>query len=160
MHSTTMIWCYPILGGFGNYLIPLMIGARDMAFPRLNALSYWTFLLSGLFLYGSTTIFQWPHGGWFAYVPYTNAKYSPGYGMDFYVLALIFQHGFDNCRSNQFLCHDIPVACTRHGGKPYAASDVQHADSVVFDYIFTTRADGVPLSEARSTLELSLLRRR
>lgn len=92
MHSTTMIWwyAYPILAAFGNYLIPLMIGARDMAFPRLNAFSYWLFLLSGLFLYGSVTIFQSPHAGWFAYAPYTEAQYSPGYGMDFYALALIF----------------------------------------------------------------------
>lgn len=92
MHSVTMIWwyAYPILAGFGNYLIPLMMGARDMAFPRLNAFSYWTFLISGLFLYGSVTIFQSPHAGWFAYAPYTSAQYSPGYGMDFYALALIF----------------------------------------------------------------------
>lgn len=92
MHSTTMIWwyAYPILAGFANYLIPLMIGARDMAFPRLNAFSYWVFLLSGLFLYSSTTILESPHGGWFAYVPYTNVQYSPGYGMDFFALALIF----------------------------------------------------------------------
>ncbi|HYZ87490.1 MAG TPA: cytochrome c oxidase subunit I [Bryobacteraceae bacterium] len=91
MHGITMIFWYaaPILSGFSNYLIPLMIGARDMAFPRLNALSYWLFLFSGLFLYGSALIGQSPHGGWFAYVPYTDAKYSPGYGMDFYALALI-----------------------------------------------------------------------
>src|SRR5215471_10511780 len=91
MHGITMIFWYaaPILSGFANYLIPLMIGARDMAFPRLNAFSYWTFLGSGLFLYGSMLIFQAPHAGWFAYVPYTNIEYSPGYGMDFYALALI-----------------------------------------------------------------------
>ena len=92
MHAITMIFWYaaPILSGFANYLIPLMIGARDMAFPRLNALSYWAFLLSGLFLYGSAAVFEAPHAGWFAYVPYTNGRYSPGYGMDFYALALIF----------------------------------------------------------------------
>ena len=92
MHGITMIFWYaaPILSGFANYLIPLMIGARDMAFPRLNALSYWVFLFSGFFLYGSSAILQAPHGGWFAYVPYTTATYSPGYGMDFYALALIF----------------------------------------------------------------------
>lgn len=91
MHGMTMIFWYaaPILSGFANYLIPLMIGARDMAFPRLNAFSYWSFLLSGLFLYGSALITQSPHGGWFAYVPYTSVTYSPGYGMDFYSLALI-----------------------------------------------------------------------
>jgi heme/copper-type cytochrome/quinol oxidase subunit 1/heme/copper-type cytochrome/quinol oxidase subunit 3 len=61
-----------------------------MAFPRLNAFTYWSFLFSGLFLYGGTLVGQWPHGGWFAYPPYTSLPYSPGLGMDFYCLALIF----------------------------------------------------------------------
>ncbi|MBW3672208.1 MAG: cytochrome c oxidase subunit I, partial [Acidobacteria bacterium] len=92
MHGITMIFWYasPILAGFGNYLVPLMIGARDMAFPRLNAFTYWTFLFSGCFLYGSLLFGQAPHAGWFAYVPYTNKHFSPGLGMDFYALALIF----------------------------------------------------------------------
>ena len=69
MHGVTMMFWYalPILAGFGNYLVPLMIGARDMALPRINAFSYWTFLLSGLFLYGSLLIAEAPHAGWFAY---------------------------------------------------------------------------------------------
>jgi cytochrome c oxidase subunit I len=92
MHGTTMIFWYasPILSGFSNYLVPLMIGSRDMAFPRLNAFSYWTFLLSGLFVYTSFLGGVAPHGGWFAYVPYTSAPYSPGLNMDFYALALLF----------------------------------------------------------------------
>jgi cytochrome c oxidase subunit I len=92
MHGMTMIFWYasPILSGFSNYLIPLMIGSRDMAYPRLNAFSYWTFLFSGGFLYASAVIGQSPHGGWFAYVPYTNPQYSPGLNMDFYALALLF----------------------------------------------------------------------
>lgn len=92
MHGMTMIFWYasPILSGFGNYLIPLMLGTRDMAYPRLNAFSYWTFVMSGLFLYGGVPIGQAPHGGWFAYVPYTLQPYSPGLGMDFYALALLF----------------------------------------------------------------------
>ena len=92
MHGITMIFWYasPILSGFSNYLVPLMLGARDMAFPRLNAFSYWTFLLSGLFIYGSALLGVMPHGGWFAYVPYTNAQYSPQLNMDFYALALLF----------------------------------------------------------------------
>ena len=91
LHGITMIFWYasPILAGFGNYLIPLMIGARDLALPRLNAFSYWTFLLSGFLLHSSLFFGNAPHGGWFAYVPYTNKSYSPGYGMDLYVLALI-----------------------------------------------------------------------
>ncbi len=91
MHGMTMIFWYaqPILSGFAIYLIPLMIGARDLAFPRLNAFTYWTFLFSGLMLYGSTLLYQAPRGGWFAYVPLTDAMHSPGWGMDFYVYSLI-----------------------------------------------------------------------
>ena len=63
------------LGGFGNYLIPLMSGARDMAYPRLNAFTYWSFLLSGLFLYVSPFMGQSPHAGWFSSVPYTLRRY-------------------------------------------------------------------------------------
>lgn len=92
MHGVTMIFWYasPILSGFGNYLIPLMLGSRDMAYPRLNAFSYWTFLFSGLFLYACVPFGQAPHAGWFAYVPYAGIKYSPGIGIDFYALALLF----------------------------------------------------------------------
>ena len=67
-----------------------MIGARDMAYPRLNAFTYWTFLLSGAFLYGSSFVLQSPHAGLFAYTLYTDRAYSPSYGMDFYALALLF----------------------------------------------------------------------
>ena len=92
MHGITMIFWYasPILSGFANYLIPLMSGSRDMAYPRLNAFTYWSFLASGLFLYASPLMGQAPHAGWFAYVPYTLRQYSPGYNMDFYALALLF----------------------------------------------------------------------
>ena len=91
MHGMTMIFWYaaPILSGFAIYMIPLMIGTRDLAFPRLNAFGYWTFLFSGLMLYGSTLLYEAPRGGWFAYVPLTSKAYSPGLGMDFYVYSLI-----------------------------------------------------------------------
>jgi cytochrome c oxidase subunit I+III len=91
MHGMTMIFWYasPILSGFGVYLVPLMIGSRDMAFPRFNAFTYWTYLLSGVLLYISPFLGQAPHGGWFAYVPYTNVPYSPGWGMDFYNTSLL-----------------------------------------------------------------------
>lgn len=92
MHGATMIFWYasPILSGFAVYLVPLMIGARDMAFPRLNAFTYWSYLFSGIFLYVAPVLGQAPHGGWFAYVPYTLTVYSPGLGMDIYALALVF----------------------------------------------------------------------
>ena len=90
MHGTTMIFLVivPILAGFGNYLVPLMIGARDMAFPRLNALSYWLFLLGGVVLYLS---FFAKHGaaraGWTSYVP-LSTLHEPGYGQDLWILGL------------------------------------------------------------------------
>jgi cytochrome c oxidase subunit I len=92
MHGTTMIFWYasPILSGFANYLIPLMAGARDMSYPRLNAFTYWTFLASGLLLYASPLVGQAPDAGWFAYAPYTLKQYSPGLNLDFFALALIF----------------------------------------------------------------------
>jgi len=92
MHGLTMIIWYasPILSGFSNYLWPLMIGARDMAYPRVNALSYWTFLLSGIFLYTSPFLGQAPNDGWFGYAPYSLQLYDPGLNMDFYALGLIF----------------------------------------------------------------------
>jgi cytochrome c oxidase subunit I len=90
MHGTTMIFWYasPILAGFGNYLVPLMIGSRDMALPRTNAFSYWTFLLSGLFLYASLIFLNAPHAGWYEFANYTLIRYSPGLGTDFWDLAL------------------------------------------------------------------------
>lgn len=92
MHGITMILWYaqPILSAFGNYLIPMQIGARDMAYPRLNAFSYWTFLLSGLFLYLGPLIGTAPDAGWFAYAPLSGPRFSPGLGMDFYCVAIVF----------------------------------------------------------------------
>jgi cytochrome c oxidase subunit 1/cytochrome c oxidase subunit I+III len=92
MHGITMIFWYasPILSGFSIFLIPLMIGARDMAFPRLNAFTYWSYLFSGILVYVAPAMGQSPHAGWFAYAPYTLTPYSPGIGMDIYATALIF----------------------------------------------------------------------
>src|SRR4051795_12171690 len=93
MHGVTMIFFFIIpitTGAFGNYLLPLMIGARDMAFPRLNAASYWIFLGSGIFMYAGAFSGHAPNAGWFNYVPLASRAYSPGPGIDFYCLALIF----------------------------------------------------------------------
>jgi cytochrome c oxidase subunit 1/cytochrome c oxidase subunit I+III len=92
-HGVTMIFLFVIpmgIGAFGNYLVPLMIGARDMAFPRLNALSYWLFLGSGLFIYVGLFSGHGPNAGWFDYVPLALKQYSPGRNVDFYGLGLIF----------------------------------------------------------------------
>jgi cytochrome c oxidase subunit I len=92
MHGTTMIFLFntPVLAGFGNYLLPLQLGTRDMAFPRLNAFSYWIFLLAGIFMYSSYLIGKPPNGGWFGYVPLTGKTFTPGVNLDFWGLGIAF----------------------------------------------------------------------
>lgn len=92
MHGITMIFLYalPILSGFSNYLWPLLLGSRDMAFPRLNAFSYWLFLFSGVFLYSSFLVSHPPDAGWFNYTPYSSRQYDPGSGIDIYALGMVF----------------------------------------------------------------------
>src|SRR5918996_1424406 len=92
MHGTTMMFLFaiPTLSGFGNYLVPLMIGTRDMAFPRLNAFGYWVFLASGLFIHSSFLIGRAPNAGWFNYLPLADETFSPGLNIDFYLLGLLF----------------------------------------------------------------------
>jgi len=89
MHGTTMIFLFviPIMAGFANYVLPLMIGARDMAFPRLNAWSYWMLLFGGMVLYGSL-FFAPPEAGWTSYPPLSSVAYLPNHGIDAWIIAL------------------------------------------------------------------------
>jgi cytochrome c oxidase subunit 1 len=89
MHGTTMIFLFvvPMMAGFGNYFVPLMIGARDMAFPRLNALSYWLFLFGAIVLYVSL-FFNPPEAGWTSYAPLSSAAYSPSGGIDAWIFMI------------------------------------------------------------------------
>jgi cytochrome c oxidase subunit I len=89
MHGTTMIFLFvvPMMAGFGNYFVPLMIGARDMAFPRLNALSYWLFLFGAIVLYISL-FFNPPEAGWTSYTPLSSAAYSPNGGIDAWIFMI------------------------------------------------------------------------
>jgi cytochrome c oxidase subunit I len=91
-HGMTMIFLYamPILSGFSNYLWPLLLGARDMAFPRVNALSYWLYVAAGIFMYTGFAMGAGPNDGWFNYVPLASKEYNPGLNMDFYALGMIF----------------------------------------------------------------------
>lgn len=91
MHGVTMVFLVimPLGAAFMNYLMPLQVGARDVAFPRLNAFSFWCFLFGGLFLNSSWFLGGAPDGGWFAYAPNTNPVFSPSHGMDFYALGLL-----------------------------------------------------------------------
>ena len=90
MHGTTMIFLaiMPMSAAFFNFLIPLQIGARDVAFPRLNAFSYWTFLAGAIILKLSWFLGGAPNAGWFGYAPITELPYNPGHGIDFWILSL------------------------------------------------------------------------
>jgi cytochrome c oxidase subunit I len=98
MHGTTMVFLVgmPFLFGFANYIVPLQIGARDMAFPRLNAFSFWLTAFGGFLLYysflggaGLYGVGNAPDVGWFAYAPLTERSFSPGHATDYWALALI-----------------------------------------------------------------------
>ena len=92
MHGVTMIFLYalPMLSGFSNFLFPLLLGSRDMAFPRLNALGYWIYLFAGVFLYVGVPLGQAPNDGWFNYVPNSSRAFNPGVNIDVFALGLIF----------------------------------------------------------------------
>src|SRR5215475_13671650 len=98
MHGTTMIFfvAVPVLFGFSNFLVPLMIGARDMAFPRLNAFSFWLTALGGLLLYfsflGANGLYgagNAPDIGWWAYAPLASRAFSPGPSSDYWTIAVL-----------------------------------------------------------------------
>ncbi len=88
MHGTTMIFLVvmPLSAGLANYLLPIMVGARDVAFPRLNAFGFWVFLVGGLFMYSSFFLGGAPNGGWFGYAPLT--RNMPGHNIDFWIFGL------------------------------------------------------------------------
>jgi cytochrome c oxidase subunit I len=89
MHGTTMIFLFmvPMMAGFANYFVPLMIGARDVAFPRLNALSLWLFLFGGIVFYCSL-FFQPPEAGWYSYAPLSTQAFTPSGGQDAWIFLI------------------------------------------------------------------------
>src|SRR5215218_4226275 len=89
MHGTTMVFLFvvPVLAGFGNYVVPLMIGARDMAFPRINALSFWLLLSGGIVFY-IAVFFEPPQAGWTMYTPLSDDAYLPSGGVDAWILLI------------------------------------------------------------------------
>jgi cytochrome c oxidase subunit 1 len=92
VHGSTMMFLFavPVMEGLGLYLVPLMIGARNMAFPRLNNYTYWVYLTGGLLLYGGFLLNIGPDAGWFAYVPLSGPEYSPGKRVDIWAQMITF----------------------------------------------------------------------
>jgi cytochrome c oxidase subunit 1 len=90
MHGTTMIFLFamPMAAAFGNYFVPLQIGARDVAFPRINAFGFWCFLAGGIFVNMAWIFGGSADGGWFMYAPQSSVVYSPSHGIDFWALGL------------------------------------------------------------------------
>src|SRR3954464_10835078 len=92
MHGTTMMFLFavPVMEGFSLYLVPLMVGSRNAAFPRLNAYAYWTYLAGGVLLYVAFFLNTGPDAGWFAYVPLSGPQYSPGKRVDVWAQMITF----------------------------------------------------------------------
>ncbi len=92
MHGTTMMFLFavPIMEAMGLYFVPLMVGTRNVAFPRMNAFGYYTYLIGGLLLYGGFFLHVGPDAGWFAYVPLSGPQYSPGKRIDIWAQMITF----------------------------------------------------------------------
>lgn len=90
MHGTTMMFLFviPFIEAIAGYMVPLVIGARDLPFPRLTAFSFWTYVFGGVFLYSSFAFGMAPNAGWFAYVPLSGKEFSPGLNLDFWDIGL------------------------------------------------------------------------
>src|SRR6266446_5563250 len=136
MHGTTMVFFMgmPILIGMGNYLVPLMIGARDMAFPRLNALGFWVTLFGGLLVYYSFATGGAPAIGWFAYSPLTERTFARSAATDFWALGLMVSgvaplpRGSTSsppswgCARPAWPCARYPSSCGRFSGPRCSSS--------------------------------------
>ena len=92
MHGTAMMFFFaiPVMEGFAIYIVPLMIGTRDMALPRLNAFGYYVYLIGGVVLFASLLLGMAPNAGWFNYVPLAGKAYSPGFGIDIWTTMITF----------------------------------------------------------------------
>ena len=169
MHGVTMIFLYalPVLSGFSNYLWPLVLGSRDMAFPRLNALSYWIFLGAAILLYASFPFGQGADAGWFNYVPLSTAAYDPGPNIDVYALGMVllgisttvgaanFVITFLRMRANGMSVARLPIliwgTLTASCANLFAVPSVSLAffmlwlDRNAGTHFFDTSADGRPL---------------
>ena len=113
MHGTVMVFLFimPINSAFANFLLPLMIGARDVAFPRLNALSYWLFLGGGVLIHVSFLTGGAPDAGWFSYANLTEKPYSPGHGIDYWILSLQILGAASIMSSLNFIVTIINMRC-------------------------------------------------
>ena len=163
MHGTTMIFLVlmPLEVGFlANFVMPLQIGARDVAFPRLNALSFWIFLCGAIFLHLGWLWGGLPDAGWFGYANLTERYFSPGLNLDFWVVGLLTLGRLDAGQRTQLFRDDRRDARQRHVVHAHAdvrVVDLGHLDS---DPDCVSAADGgTGIPAARSLFRHALLRR-
>ena len=155
MHGITMIFLFvtPMLSGFGNYFVPLQLGARDMAFPRLNALGYWIFLASGLFIYSSILIGKAPDDGWFNYAPLSLGSHGPN--IDFYGLGPDLPRSLVDRGRHQLHRHDDPPARAGNVDQPDAALLLGCVRHLALDHLRRSVAQ-CRLSPARALSQVGL----
>ena len=151
MHGLTMVFLFvmPMSAAFFNYFIPLMIGARDVAFPRLNAFSFWVFLLGGLFLYSSWFMGGAPNGGWFGYAP--NSTTDPSIGMTFYALGLLITGIASHGRSREPRRDGHQHACAWDVVLPSAGVRVDGTRGAVAARVLASRSSRSGCSSCCST---------
>ena len=143
MHGTAMVFLVgmPIIAGLMNYLVPLMIGTRDMAFPRLNAFGFWIFLFGGALLFFSILAAPGlagpgaaPDVGWFAYAPLTGKAFSKGHSTDYWILAILLVSGIGSIASAiNVIVTIFEHALPGNDADAHAALRLDHAGDVVYD---------------------------
>ena len=129
------LFATPMLSGFGNYFVPLQIGSRDMAFPRLNALGYWIFLGAGLFMYSGLVLGKAPNAGWFNYVPLSAEQFDSGPNIDFYGAGADLPRDLDDGRRDQLHRHDREAPRARDVDQPDPALLLGGARDVARDRV-------------------------
>ena len=151
MHGTSMVFLVgmALVAGFGNYLVPLMIGTRDMAFPRLNAFGYWMYLFGGLLLYfsylgapGLAGHGSAPDVGWFAYAPLTGAAFSRGHSTDYWILSLLLTSVGSTVSAINVIATAVALRCQGYEVDAHAAACLVDDRRELHDPAGTARAFG------------------
>ena len=135
------LFAVPIMEALAIYIVPLMIGTRDIAFPRLAAFNYWVFLFGGAMIYIAFFLNIGPDVGWFSYVPLAGPEYSPGKRADIWAQMVTFTELSGARRSGPDHRHDLQAARARHVAEPHAALRLGDARHVVHDCVRHARGD-------------------
>lgn len=144
MHGTTMMFLFavPAMEGLGIYLVPLMIGTRDMSFPRLNAFGYYVYLIAGISLFVALFLGMAPAAGWFSYVPLANIAFSPGKGMDFWTSMITFIEISALAAAVELIVTILKQRAPAHDTQPYAIVCLVDSGDVFHDPVCHAHCHG------------------